>query len=98
MAHFLGVTVELYNKIYWYDKFTHFLSGILTALAAIYILVKNKYAVIATNDGLMTGEVFNTTTMEEIELELTKENAHMIGYTKDALTNINIQSYEHFLL
>lgn len=42
MAHFLGVIVDLYSKIYWYDKLTHFLSGILTSFAAIYILVKNK--------------------------------------------------------
>ena len=38
MAHFLGVVVNLYDKLYWYDKFTHFLSGILTSFAAIYIL------------------------------------------------------------
>lgn len=44
MAHFLGVTCELYNKIYWFDKFAHFLSGVLTAFIAIYLLVslKNK--------------------------------------------------------
>lgn len=42
IAHFLGVVVDLYTKIYWFDKFTHFLSGILTSFAAIYILVKNK--------------------------------------------------------
>ena len=42
IAHFLGVIVDLYSKIYWYDKFIHFLSGILTAFVALYILVKNK--------------------------------------------------------
>ncbi len=42
MAHFLGVTCELYNHIYWFDKFTHFLSGILTSFIAIYLLVKLK--------------------------------------------------------
>lgn len=42
MAHFLGVTCELYNKIYWFDKFTHFLSGIVSGFAAIFILVKLK--------------------------------------------------------
>ena len=41
-AHFLGVIVDLYTKIYWFDKFTHFLSGIVTAFAAIYILAFNK--------------------------------------------------------
>ena len=34
MSHFLGVICELYNSIYWFDKFTHFV--------AIYILVKLK--------------------------------------------------------
>ena len=38
MAHFLGATCELYNKIYWFDKFVHFLSGILTSIAALYII------------------------------------------------------------
>ncbi len=42
IAHFLGVTCELYNKIYWFDKFSHFISGILTSFVAIYILVKSK--------------------------------------------------------
>ncbi len=42
MAHFLGVTCELYNYIFWFDKFTHFLSGILSGFAAILILVKSK--------------------------------------------------------
>ena len=41
-AHFLGVIVDLYTKIYWFDKFTHFLSGIVTSFAALYILAKNK--------------------------------------------------------
>lgn len=42
MAHFLGVICELYNHIYWFDKFAHFLSGVITAFVAIYILVKLK--------------------------------------------------------
>lgn len=42
MAHFLGVTCEFYNKIYWFDKFTHFLSGIVSGFAAIFILIKLK--------------------------------------------------------
>lgn len=42
VAHFLGATCELYNKIYWFDKFAHFVSGILTSIAAIYIIVKSK--------------------------------------------------------
>lgn len=42
LAHFLGVICELYNYIYWFDKFVHFLSGIITSFAAIYLLVKFK--------------------------------------------------------
>ena len=42
LAHFLGVTCNLYGQIFWYDKFVHFLSGIISAFAAIYILVKFK--------------------------------------------------------
>lgn len=42
MAHFLGVICELYNYIYWFDKFVHFLSGIVTAFLAIYLLIKFK--------------------------------------------------------
>lgn len=42
LAHFLGVIVDLYGKIYWYDKFVHFLSGIVSSLGAIYLLVKLK--------------------------------------------------------
>lgn len=53
MAHFLGVTLELYNKIYWFDKFTHFLSGIVSGFAAIYILIKFK-----KNKNLLFGVLF----------------------------------------
>ena len=42
VAHFLGATCELYNKIYWFDKFVHFLSGILTSFASLYVIVKFK--------------------------------------------------------
>ena len=40
MAHFLGVICELYNFIYWFDKFVHFLSGIVSSFVAIYLLIK----------------------------------------------------------
>ena len=40
IAHFLGVICELYNYIYWFDKFAHFISSIITSLVAIYILTK----------------------------------------------------------
>ena len=42
MAHFLGVVIDLYSKVFWYDKFTHFLSGILTSFLAIFLLIKFK--------------------------------------------------------
>lgn len=42
VAQFLGVTVELYNMISWFDKFTHWLSGIVTALLSLSILSKFK--------------------------------------------------------
>lgn len=38
VAQFLGVTVELYNMIPWFDKFTHWLSGLLTALLSMSLL------------------------------------------------------------
>ena len=44
MAHFLGATVELYNKISYFDKITHTLSGVLTAYGALLLLfMLNKY-------------------------------------------------------
>ena len=42
MAHFLGVICEFYSQIYWFDKFTHFLSGIVSSFGAIYVLYKCK--------------------------------------------------------
>ena len=39
LAHFLGSIVDLYHKVYWYDSFTHFLSGIVIAFLASYLLV-----------------------------------------------------------
>lgn len=38
MSHFLGATVELYNEFTYYDKITHALSGVLTALLAMLLL------------------------------------------------------------
>lgn len=40
LGHFLGSIVDFYHQIYWYDTFTHFLSGILVAMLAIYIITK----------------------------------------------------------
>ena len=38
LAQFLGSVVNLYNTFWWYDLFTHFLSGILTAVLSLVIL------------------------------------------------------------
>lgn len=40
VAHFLGVICDFYSQIYWFDKFSHFSSGIIGAFVAIYLLVK----------------------------------------------------------
>lgn len=37
-AHFLGATIEFYNEFTYYDKITHTISGILTALLAMLLL------------------------------------------------------------
>lgn len=45
LAHLLGSICELYNYIYWYDKFVHFMSGIVSSLCAIYLLIRfNKFS------------------------------------------------------
>ena len=41
-AHFLGSIVNLYHMILGYDKIMHFISGMLTALIALILLVKMK--------------------------------------------------------
>ena len=38
LADFLGCIVNLYNKIWWFDIFTHYLSGAFTFLCAIFVL------------------------------------------------------------
>lgn len=50
LVQFLGSVVNLYSKIWWYDLFAHFLSGILTSILALIIMDyfkmyndKNKY-------------------------------------------------------
>lgn len=42
LAQFFGSILNFYDKFYWYDSFTHFLSGILSALFAFVILTKLK--------------------------------------------------------
>lgn len=44
LAHFLGSIVNLYNSIWWYDLFTHYLSGAFASTIAIFIMKRlNKY-------------------------------------------------------
>lgn len=38
LAQFLGSVVNLYNTVWWYDLFIHFLSGVLTAILALVIM------------------------------------------------------------
>lgn len=43
-AQLLGSILKFYGLIYWYDSFMHYISGILTSILAIIILIKcNKY-------------------------------------------------------
>lgn len=39
LAQLLGSILHFYSLIYWYDSFTHFISGSLSALLALIILV-----------------------------------------------------------
>lgn len=41
LAQTLGSVLDFYQTFYFYDKAMHFLSGILTSLIGIYILVKS---------------------------------------------------------
>ncbi len=38
LAQFVGSVVNLYNKVWWYDLFAHFLSGILTSVLSLVVL------------------------------------------------------------
>lgn len=42
LAHYLGVSLELYNKWYYFDKVTHFMSGVLSGGVGALILEKEK--------------------------------------------------------
>ena len=42
LAHYLGVSLELYNKWVYFDKVTHSMSGVLSGVVAVLILEKNK--------------------------------------------------------
>ena len=42
LSHYLGATLEFYNKWYMFDKITHFMSGILSAGVGALILEKVK--------------------------------------------------------
>lgn len=44
LAQLFGSMLHFYSEIHWYDSFTHFLSGVLTAFLSIIILDKlRKY-------------------------------------------------------
>ena len=50
VSQFLGSVINLFNNIWWYDLLTHFISGILTAILALYVMewcgiskAKNKW-------------------------------------------------------
>ena len=38
LAHFIGVILEVYNKIYCFDKIVHCISGVLTSYLSLVIL------------------------------------------------------------
>ena len=38
----MGSVLKLYYKIWWFDLFTHFISGIMTSIIAFILLQKNK--------------------------------------------------------
>ena len=38
LAQFIGSVVNLYDKVWWYDLFTHFLSGILISIFALVVM------------------------------------------------------------
>ena len=38
ISQFLGSVLNLFNTVWWYDLFTHFISGILTSVLALMIL------------------------------------------------------------
>ncbi len=38
LAQFVGSVVNLYNKVWWYDLFAHFLSGVLTSVLSLVVL------------------------------------------------------------
>lgn len=42
LSHFLGSIFNLYDKIFWYDTFMHFLSGIVISFFALELLIRLK--------------------------------------------------------
>lgn len=42
LAQLLGSVMHFYGLIYWYDSFTHFISGALTAFLALFLLILFK--------------------------------------------------------
>lgn len=58
LALVMGCILKLYYKIWWFDLFTHFLSGIMTSIIAFILLSKNN---ITTNKYKWFGFLFITT-------------------------------------
>ncbi len=38
LAQFFGSVVNLYNTVWWYDLFAHFISGVLTSVLALVVM------------------------------------------------------------
>lgn len=38
IAYFLGIIINLYNVIWWYDLFVHFLLGIFSGIISLFVL------------------------------------------------------------
>ena len=38
LAQFVGCVINIFNTVWWYDLFTHFISGVLTGVLALVIL------------------------------------------------------------
>lgn len=83
LAQFLGSVINLYNKVWWYDLFSHTISGWLTSLLALFFLVRmNHYQ--------EKHLVFNITYILGIGL-LVAGLWEFFEYGSDVLTGSNLQ-------
>lgn len=44
ISYFLGTIINLYQKIYCYDKVIHYISGMVSSIVSLYILNKYNYS------------------------------------------------------